>query len=89
MIRFTPAGAQVLPRCGDDGRSSIVDRMAETIREIGSGATFDDLVATGYYTADEIRRHGMDAAALAAHRFFGRTEKPRRRVPAGSHHVAA
>lgn len=88
MIRFSQYGPIVLPRSGGDGRSSIVERMAETIREIGAGATFDDIHQRGCFTAEEIRRHGPEAVALATQRFF-RREKPRVRVAAGSHRVSA
>jgi hypothetical protein len=87
-MRFSTSGPIALPRSREDGRSSIVDRMAETIREIGAGATFDDINRTGYFTAEEIRRHGVEAVALATQRFFRPHDiprsKPRYRVPCGS-----
>ena len=95
MIRYTTAGLRGLPRSGEDGRSSIVDRLAETMREMafaGQNATVESLSARCHLTPDEIRAFGPEAADLARARSVRalRDDLPRIRVPAGSrHHEAA
>lgn len=94
MIRFTPAGPCVLARFGDDGRSTIVDRLAEAMREMafaGQNATVETLSARCRLTPDEIRAFGPEAADLARARSVRalRDDLPRIRVPAGSRRTEA